>query len=405
MLPPRSEADRGGMHRRVGLFLRALATVCPSIDALHIVPPELLGRAGPALDEAQSAFWGVGLRVHLTARRTRKETAWKHYGAGVFRAAEQPALRSYGGPALANEVGRHLATRPGLVLVDRLEAMLPVLNSSVRPVRLLLDLNDVEHKLRWGSLAGARPLERASGLMQLPALTLAERRAVQAAEYSTVCSALDRAHLRRLGFGPRLEVVPNAVTLPDAPPGLGTLPSVLFLGACTYAPNHQAAERLALRIWPLIRARLPGATLILAGKGTDRLPSRNQAPEGIDYRGFVPDLAALYAETRVVCCPLLQGSGTRLKLIEAAAYARPIVSTRLGAEGLNFTDGAEILLRERDEDIALACVDLLTDHAACLRLGDACRAKMAALYNADTIQQQIVSIMQKIAEAGTAYDT
>jgi glycosyltransferase involved in cell wall biosynthesis len=59
----------------------------------------------------------------------------------------------------------------------------------------------------------------------------------------------------------------------------------------------------------------------------------------VEFRGFVDDLSALYAETRIVCCPIVIGSGTRIKLVEAASYARPIVATRIGAEGLDFRDG------------------------------------------------------------------
>ena len=387
------------MQRRVGSFLRALSTVCPSIDMVHIVPPAMVARAGPALDAAQSAFWGVPLRIHLVARQVRRETIWNHYVSGIASVPQQPSFRAYGGAALAKEIGRYLDTGPDLVLVDRLEAMLPVLAGGRRLARLLLDLNDVEHKMRLRGLDHGRAVARVSGLLQVPALLLTERRAIRRASHTTICSELDRAHLQQLGFGPKLGVIANAVQLPPAPPELGSAPSVLFLGACTYTPNHEAAERLALRIWPLIRARLPGATLILAGQGTDRLPSRALNPDGVQYRGFVPDLAALYAETRVVCCPLLRGSGTRLKLVEAAAFARPMVSTRLGAEGLDFADGTDILLRETDTAIANACVVLLQDEAACLRLGKAARAKMAALYNTTIIESEIAGVMRTLLES------
>ena len=70
----------------------------------------------------------------------------------------------------------------------------------------------------------------------------------------------------------------------------------------------------------------------------------------MSFAGFVDDLAPWYRSARVVCCPIYHGSGTRVKIIEAAAYAKAIVSTRLGAEGLEFEDGREIMLARRSGD-------------------------------------------------------
>ncbi len=399
MLPPMSESDRGGMHRRVGVFLRALSALFAQVDLLHIVPPEMMARADypEALDLEQSAFWGIPVHIHLTPRRIRQETLWNHYVAGIFAPSEQPEFRAYGGNDLARDIARHLQPEPNFVLVDRLEAMLPVLRCGCKPGHLMLDLNDVEHKLRVLSVRGARATDMVAGLAHLPALVAAEFRATRFAATTTICSEVDRVHLRRLGFGPGIEIIPNAVSLPARPPGLVSRPTVLFLGACSYPPNHEAALRLVRRIWPLIRARVPDATLILAGKGTERLPTRGNGLDGVDYRGFVPDLNSLYRESRVVCCPLLRGSGTRLKLVEAAAFARPMVSTRVGAEGLDFIDGIDILLRETDQEIASACIALLQDDASCLRLGDAGRVRMTALYDAANVEKQVKALIQRTA--------
>ncbi len=399
MIPPASERDLGGTQRRMGLFLKVLASRFEQVEVVHIVPPALMARAldSSTLDREQSAFWGVPVRIHLVDRRTRRENVWNHYGAGLFAVTEQHYFRSYGGDALAQAIRGHLHPAPDFILIDHLNAMLPILRGRMRPSRLLLDLNDVEHKLRISAVRTKlkSPLQFAA-LMQVPSLVVAEFQAVQRSAATTVCSQVDRAHLRRLGFGPKVEVLPNAVALPPNPPGLVRNPTVLFLGACDYQPNFDAAERLARRIWPVIRERAPEARLILAGKGTNRLPSRSEGIAGIEYRGFVPDLTALYAETRVVCCPLVAGSGTRLKLVEAAAYARPMVSTRLGAEGLDFADGIDILLRETDREIGDACAFLLCDDASSIRLGNASRAKMAVLYDSRLIERQIDALVAKI---------
>jgi glycosyltransferase involved in cell wall biosynthesis len=123
------------------------------------------------------------------------------------------------------------------------------------------------------------------------------------------------------------------------------------------------------------------------------------APENVEYLGYVRDLDGLYANTRVVCCPMLNGGGTRVKLIEAAAYARPMVSTHIGAEGLDFEDGKEILLRDDDESFAEACTILLQDATVRRTMGLAARMRMQELYDADRTADKIRALMLRHSSA------
>lgn len=393
---PWAAGDQTGIQRRFGAFLRALHRVCDDITMLHIVPEGMIESAGPldALSRSQSDFWGVPLRIALAPRRTRAATAWNHYGAGVLDVAAQPAWFPYSGPDLAEAVGRHLDQGPDLVFAHRLPAMLPIMRSGRRPGRVLLDIDDIEHRvqLRHGLSAPFQPGKLAQ-LLQLPALVRLERQAAAAASLAFVCSETDRAYLRRLGSGKAVAVVPNALPVPAAPPGVAADRTVLFLGDMGNAPNRLAAGRMAQRIWPLVRQRVPDARLLVAGKGSDLLPSAAAGLPGVEHLGFVGDLDALYARSRVVCCPIVTGGGTRLKLVEAASYARPIVSTRLGAEGLDYADGVQALLRDDDAGFAAACVTLLQDDALCRRLGEAARVVMAARYDVRQVEAHIVELI------------
>jgi glycosyltransferase involved in cell wall biosynthesis len=170
---------------------------------------------------------------------------------------------------------------------------------------------------------------------------------------------------------------------------------VLFLGFCYYKANEDAAERLVRTIFPLIRVLVPEAQLIIAGSGSEDLPSRSEKPEGVYYLGYVEDLHALYASARVICCPVTHGSGTRMKLIEAAAYARPMVSTKLAAEGLDFAEGTEILICEDDQSIAAACVRLLRDDVLSKSMGSAARALAIEKYDAEAVRYSILQLMSQ----------
>ena len=403
MLPVKTDREAGGKHRRAGAFLRALHSLGSSIDMLQFVPEATLplGDDPMALDRRQSAFWQVPVHVSLTPRRRRHETAWNHYIAGIFDAAQQPKLFPYGGPALAARVAAALDERAAdIVLLDRLDAGLPLLASRRRPPAVLFDMDDVYHKVQWRS-AFARPGRLGAPLsaLQIPALLFAERRTANLCARTFVCSETDRLHLRRLGFPSSVLFVPNAVRVPPNPPGLVPDRTILYLGSFHHLPNVLAAERLTTRIFPLVRARVPDARLLIAGPDSERLPSHGCQVPGVEHLGFVDDLPALYGRSRLVCCPITTGSGTRLKLVEAAAHARPMVSTVVGAEGLAFRNGHEILLRDDDDALAEACVGLLNDDQACLRLGAAGLAMMREVYDVVAVERQIAGIVGDVMAA------
>lgn len=289
----------------------------------------------------------------------------------------------------------HLDPEPDVIHVQQLPAMVPLLRLR-RPLRnVFFDIDDVAHRILLREIRQT-PLQpgKLASLAHLPALLNVERQASAMSTLSFVCSELDRQHLRRLGIAGKVVVVPNAVPVPEDPPGVTASPTLLFLGACDYPPNIMAAERLVTRIFTLIRRRVSNARLMIAGKHSLDLPSRQASPPGVEYMGFVDDIDALYTEARIVCCPITTGGGTRVKLIEAAAYARPMVATHVAAEGLAFVDGEEILLRDDDTGLVEACVSLLRDDQECARLGQAARMKMQRLYDAAAIRAGVARLMR-----------
>src|SRR2546422_2765560 len=192
----------------------------------------------------------------------------------------------------------------------------------------------------------------------LPALWWGEYRSIQLAWRTFVCSEHDRRYLAdRLRLS-GIVTVPNAVQIPSAQP-VTSDPTVLFLGTYAYKPNIEAADFLIRHVWPQIHHTVPKARLIIAGKCPEAIPSYNGCLPAVEFTGFVTDLPRLYAEARVVSVPILSGSGTRIKIIEAAAYGKPIVTTSLGVEGLSFRNGSELVIRDDPASFAEACVQLL----------------------------------------------
>jgi polysaccharide biosynthesis protein PslH len=196
-----------------------------------------------------------------------------------------------------------------------------------------------------------------------------------------VTSVHDRDLLLRDLPGAKVTVVPNAVDLehfaprPQAP--VQPL-SILFFGAINYFPNSDAVKLFVDEIFPRVRARLPGARFKVVGHTPDNLKALGN--EFIEMKGFVPDLREEIERAAVVIAPLRIGGGTRLKILEAMAMARPVVSTPQGAEGLEVAHGRELLLAESPAAFADEVIRVLEQPALGQQLGAAARTLVEDRY-------------------------
>jgi glycosyltransferase involved in cell wall biosynthesis len=383
--------DKAGIDKRFERFLVALGGIAGELRVAYIASPEAIKNYDERVAKELSNLAGKPVSVTLIERRAGRSTSWKHYVAGIVDTAEQPQVQIYCGPAQADAVTALIERdAPDLVFVHRLPAMLALLKSRIRGAKIFFDLDDVEDRFLYRRIVDP-PVSagKLAYLMHMPALMRSERKAIALSDLTFVCSNNDKKYLSRFADAKKICVVPNTVDVPDVPPGVVSARTILYVGTFRYPPNVDAAERLITDIFPMIRSAVGDARLLIAGIGNENIPSRRSNPANVEFLGFVPDLDALYRQSRVVCCPLLVGGGTRIKLIEAAAHARPMVSTHLGAEGLEFRDEKEILLRDSDGDIAMACIRLLTNDSDAARLGSAARHRMLEYYRPEDVAQHI----------------
>jgi len=380
------------------MFAEALGGL-GELDALFFVPAQL----APSYENAQAfgralrRYWGFEVGVTLCAQRP--------FG-GYRNALERyvlPALIQSRLPVWGCASGKeHLRALEGCldrgydaVFVHRLAAMHPFLNCRRRLRAVFFDLDDIEH-VAFRRDIDQPPKWRSKSLLhlQIPALMFAERRAAGMARRTFVCSERDRRYLSyHLGF-PRVDVVPNGIEMPR-PAVVASSPTMLFAGMYSYQPNARAAEYLLRDIWPLVLKAVPEARLLLAGARPDCIPGYGQPMKGVTFLGFVPDLKDLYDRTRVVCCPILAGGGTRVKIVEAAAFGKAVVSTTIGAEGLEFVKGREIVICDDPASFAEACIGLLKDEERCRRFGVAARAAAEKLYDRQGIMKRVQTLVSQ----------
>jgi len=394
-----SGAMAHGVFQRLGTQVEALARVVDQVDCLFLAGARL--QCSPeeisAHEQRLRRSWSANLSLTIAPVRGANPAStrwprWQCYGRGIFDFYSQQLVSGLNNEAAELAVRSALRAAPDLIFAHRLLAMSVMMRLSreVGRTPVFFDLDDIEHVSVARRLLRCPdwPLQRLQ-LLQIPRLLLAEVQAVRRSRLTFVCSEPDRRYLGRLACSRRVEVIINSTRFPERVRAGAAEPVVLFVGHLGYRPNALAAEVLVRDIWPMVRTRVPNARLILAGSDPEAVRSYPATDPSVTFTGFVEDLAELYAQARVVCCPILSGAGTRVKIIEAAAHARAIVSTTLGAEGLTFENGREIVLRDGVAPLAEECVRLLRDPAAAERLGIAARERARITYQQRTVVAQL----------------
>jgi sugar transferase (PEP-CTERM/EpsH1 system associated) len=220
-----------------------------------------------------------------------------------------------------------------------------------------------------------RSWRRALLAWQARKVAAAERRTYPAFDGALAMSEVDRVHIERLAAGRPVWTIPNGVdvgwfepTQTEPEPGL-----MVFSGAMDWLPNVDAVEFFARDILPLVRTRLPAARLLVAGRDPSPALRARLAGTGIELTGTVDDIRPYLARGALFVVPLRVGSGTRLKILEAWAMGKPVLSTTLGAEGLPARDGDNIAIADEPAGFAERAAALLEDPATARRLGAAGR--------------------------------
>lgn len=388
-----------GVYMRMGTFIEALKEIS-ALDVLFYTPPgtDYSHTQTKELETRLSDYWQADVTLFLCPMREYGNRTplgkMTSFGKGIFSIFEQQGYYEVSGKRQVSSLNECLGRNPSAVFAHRLSAMCPVLLSRGSLPPVFFDFDDIEHIVLSRYIARQTKIRSKLLKLLLPALVSAEKKAVGLATEAYVCSEKDKLLLES-EFGARnVAVIPNSVSMPQyIPPSPD--PVLLFLGS-DYGANLEAADYMARQIWPLVREAAPSARLIIAGISAGMLDHDIRDAPGVEVPGFVESLGDLYAASRAIVTPILVGGGTRFKIIEAAAYGRPVVSTTVGMEGIDLTPGSEILVSDGPREFASACVELLSDAALCERIGLAAREKAAVRYDRRAV---IENIRQRITSA------
>lgn len=346
----------------------ALADLVHSYHSVHL----------PTLGHAPEA-----LRMAGRWLRERQPLLVARYVSGELRDSFRERLPS------ADLV--HIDMLPLAGLMPQVPAEIPVVLNEHNVESLLLQSRAKVEQSSW---------RQAVLQQQVPALTRFERTACSAADRVLVCSDPDAERLRELAPAAEIRVVPNGVDLEFFSPGARGVEddrTLVFVGQMSWFPNRDGIVDFMADAFPRL-VETHAARLRVIGRHDDvAIPPAIAG--NVEFTGFVDDLRPLVREAAVYVVPLRCGSGTRLKVLEAMAMGKAIVSTPIGAEGIELRDGENALLADDPRDFAAAVRRLLDDPGLRRRLGSAARRTAERLYGWDAIGERLLSTYDELLPA------
>ena len=250
---------------------------------------------------------------------------------------------------------------------------------------VVIDTHDVNYDLARQVAASSAPLgHRLHARVNWRKLAREELAVYTAADGVCVCSSADQRRLAADAPSATTVVIPNAADVEylqprasdPAPDGC----TVLFFGLLATVPNVDGVLYFLREIWPLIAAARPDARFVVIGARPTPAILAHAGPR-VSILGPVDDLRPHLSSASVIVVPLRLGSGTRLKILEAWAMARPVVSTALGAEGLECVPGRDLLIADNPSDFAHSVLRILTERGLADELGRAGRALVSERYS------------------------
>ncbi|HVD51092.1 MAG TPA: glycosyltransferase [Candidatus Udaeobacter sp.] len=359
---------RGG-HVRVASQLRVLTSL-PEIERVRVFwvredpqawrECESLERAIPKVEVAKPVFHPIHLRRHP---RYIPRVAWLRLAHGIPYIAgkwESPRVRR----ALAAELraGRFDAVWLGALGTAH---YLPLIRRLAPGARVILDGHNVESDI-WGEFARRQHgVRRVFAEAEWRGTRRFESDVLRAVDAVGAISDDDARGYRELA-GVEAHHVPQVVPFVRRPPAPAPGPRVCFVGTLSWHPNILGLDWFCREVWPLVRGRLADATFEIAGSGlpTDSRGAAIVPPAwrvgGVTTLGFVPDLSPLYERSAVTVAPILEGSGVRMKLLEAFQNGVPVITTPEGARGLAIENGREAFVEADPARFAARVIEVAT---------------------------------------------
>lgn len=333
---------------------------------------------------------------HLQPRWGKQFTALRALLSGSTYAmswlVSEPARR-----AVARELA---ANRYDLVHFDTI-GLAPYRSETGTVPATLTHHNIESHMLRRRADNARNMIPRAYFRREAHRLEAEEKRTAAGFTTHITCSDLDRMRLRRIVPAANIVVIPNGVDCDFfSSAARPTRPnSVVFVGSMNWYPNVDAMLFFLREIWPRLKERVPSAAMDIAGTGPpDSLLRIARDLPDVVVHGYLPDVRPLIDSAAVFVCPIRDGGGTKLKILDAFAMKKCVVAHPIACEGINVTAGANVVLASTAEEFVAEISRLLADDAARLAIGTAARQLAETQYSFRSIGEQFNATVEETVQ-------
>lgn len=264
--------------------------------------------------------------------------------------------------------------------------------------KIILRAHNVEH-LIWRQVAQSCTNSLKRWYLKHLSLTLRAYELEHLNDYDgVVCITKNDAEVfRQAGCRKPVVSIPFGVDSGEVPSVEVEPDSLFHIGAMDWLPNQESIRWLLEEVWPVVHREVPQAKLYLAGR---KMPSQwmNATIEGVSVIGEVPDAMYFIGSKKINVVPLLSGSGIRVKIIEAMSIGKTVITTTVGAQGIDYTDGENILIADTPEQFARQIKRCLDDDAFCSRVGEAAAQLVADQYDRKKLAEELIEFYNKRLE-------
>lgn len=284
-----------------------------------------------------------------------------------------------------------------VVILENLATLnaIPTIRKYDERIKIIYDAHNVDTNLskaafKKGEISEKRMLE----------VSMTEHNLYKEVDALFTCSQNDKEGFAALNKNRLLmEVIPNGVSVPDQTFDKGVNMNVpeyiLFCGSLWSIPNAEGLQWFADTVWPLVINQFPHLKLLIVGSG--ELPEKYSGlyqKNSFEFSGAVPDVKPCYNKAGIAVVPLLTGSGTRLKILEAMGLGVPVISTTIGAEGIHYTEGKDILIADKGNEFAERIIELLNDKTKRLFIRSNARSLVKENYDWNIVGNKMATFLK-----------
>jgi len=255
----------------------------------------------------------------------------------------------------------------------------------------ILDIDDLPSSQHQSAAQSGSPTTRLLNLRRSWIWQRRERILSERFDVLAVCSENDRRYLARPD---RIHVIPNGAHPLEAHPRVSSdVPRIGLIGNCTFTPNEDGVKWFVRDVWPMIKRELPRAQLRLVGRGSEGYLAK-LGPD-ITGLGWLENPGSEISSWSAMIVPIKVGAGTRVKVAEGFARRCPVVATTIGAFGYDVENGRELLLADRADDFASACIKLLRNPELGEALSDRAHKRFLERWTWDSFESTVGAAIEE----------